>query len=113
MNKFKVLIVLLLCSVMAMAQGESEGNSNKWETAASPNGKVVVRFGIDNGRPYYTVQYGTKDVIKKSFLGLELAKDKHASKGMKETSLMDGFELMQTIKTSHDDTWKPVWGENR
>ncbi|WP_423807089.1 glycoside hydrolase family 97 protein [Prevotella pallens] len=96
---------------MAMAQGESEGNSNKWETAASPNGKVVVRFGIDNGRPYYTVQYGTKDVIKKSFLGLELAKDKHASKGMKESSLMDGFELMQTIKTSHDDTWKPVWGE--
>ncbi len=111
MNKFKVLIVLLLCSVMAMAQGESEGDSNKWETAASPNGKVVVRFGIDNGRPYYTVQYDTKDVIKKSFLGLELAKDKHASKGMKETSLMDGFELMQTIKTSHDDTWKPVWGE--
>ena len=111
MNKFKVLIVLLLCSVMAMAQGESEGKSNKWETAVSPNGKVVVRFGIDNGRPYYTVQYGTKDVIKKSFLGLELAKDKHASKGMKETSLMDGFELMQTIKTSHDDTWKPVWGE--
>ena len=111
MNKFKVLIVLLLCSVMAMAQGESESNSNKWETAASPNGKVVVRFGIDNGRPYYTVQYETKDVIKKSFLGLELAKDKHASKGMKETSLMDGFELMQTIKTSHDDTWKPVWGE--
>ncbi|WP_390893963.1 glycoside hydrolase family 97 catalytic domain-containing protein [Prevotella pallens] len=96
---------------MAMAQGESEGNSSKWETAASPNGKVVVRFGIDNGRPYYTVQYGTKDVIKKSFLGLELAKDKHASKGMKETSLIDGFELMQTIKTSHDDTWKPVWGE--
>ncbi|WP_423807045.1 glycoside hydrolase family 97 protein [Prevotella pallens] len=96
---------------MAMAQGESEGNSSKWETAASPNGKVVVRFGIDNGRPYYTVQYDTKDVIKKSFLGLELAKDKHASKGMKETSLMDGFELMQTIKTSHDDTWKPVWGE--
>lgn len=111
MNKFKVLIVLLLCSVMAMAQGENEGNSNKWETAASPNGKVVVRFGIDNGRPYYTVQYDTKDVIKKSFFGLELAKDKHASKGMKETSLMDGFELMQTIKTSHDDTWKPVWGE--
>lgn len=111
MNKFKVLIVLLLCSVMAMAQGESEGNSSKWETAASPNGKVVVRFGIDNGRPYYTVQYDTKDVIKKSFLGLELAKDKYASKGMKETSLMDGFELMQTIKTSHDDTWKPVWGE--
>ena len=111
MNRFKVLIVLLFCSVMAMAQGSPKDNSDKWETVASPNGKVVVRFGIDNGRPYYTVQYGTKDVIKKSFLGLELAKSKHASKGMEETNLMDGFELTQTIKTSHDDTWKPVWGE--
>lgn len=111
MNRFKVLIVLLFCSVMAMAQGSPKDNSDKWETAASPNGKVVVRFGIDNGRPYYTVQYGTKDVIKKSFLGLELAKSKHASKGMEETNLMDDFELTQTIKTSHDDTWKPVWGE--
>lgn len=111
MNRFKVLIVLLCCSVMAMAQGNVESNSDKWKTAASPNGKVVVGFGTDNGRPYYTVQYGTKDVIKKSFLGLELAKSKHASKGMEETNLMDGFELTETQKTSFDETWKPVWGE--
>lgn len=111
MNRFKVLIVLLCCSVMAMAQRNVESNSDKWKTAASPNGKVVVGFGIDNGRPYYTVQYGTKDVIKKSFLGLELAKSKHASKGMEETNLMDGFEITETQKTSFDETWKPVWGE--
>lgn len=111
MNRFKVLIVLLCCSVMAMAQGNVESNSDKWKTAASPNGKVVVGFGIDNGRPYYTVQYGKKDVIKKSFLGLELAKSKHASKGMEETNLMDGFEITETQKTSFDETWKPVWGE--
>lgn len=111
MNRFKVLIVLLCCSVMAMAQGNVESNSDKWKTAASPNGKVVVGFGIDNGRPYYTVQYGKKDVIKKSFLGLELAKSKHASKGMEETNLMDSFEITETQKTSFDETWKPVWGE--
>lgn len=111
MNRFKGLIVLLCCSVMAMAQGNVESNSNKWETAASPNGKVVVGFGIDNGRPYYTVQYGKKDVIKKSFLGLELAKSKHASKGMEETNLMDGLEITETQKTSFDEIWKPVWGE--
>ena len=111
MNRFKVLIVLLCCSVMAMAQGNVESNSDKWKTAASPNGKVVVGFGIDNGRPYYTVQYGKKDVIKKSFLGLELVKSKHASKGMEETNLMDGFEITETQKTSFDETWKPVWGE--
>jgi len=96
---------------MAMAQGNVESNSDKWKTAASPNGKIVVGFGIDNGRPYYTVQYGKKDVIKKSFLGLELAKSKHASKGMEETNLMDGFEITETQKTSFDETWKPVWGE--
>ena len=111
MNRFKVLIVLLFCSIMAMAQGNVESNSDKWKTAASPNGKVVVGFGIDNGRSYYTVQYGKKDVIKKSFLGLELAKSKHASKGMEETNLMDGFEITETQKTSFDETWKPVWGE--
>ena len=111
MNRFKVLIVLLCCSVMAMAQGNVESNSDEWETAASPNGKVVVGFGIDNGRPYYTVQYGKKDVIKKSFLGLELAKSKHASKGMEETNLMDGLEITETQKTSFDEIWKPVWGE--
>ncbi len=111
MNRFKVLIVLLCSSIMAMAQGNVESNSDKWKTAASPNGKVVVGFGIDNGRPYYTVQYGKKDVIKKSFLGLELAKSKHASKGMEETNLMDGFEITETQKTSFDETWKPVWGE--
>ncbi len=111
MNRFKVLIVLLCYSVMAMAQGNVESNSDKWKTAASPNGKVVVGFGIDNGRPYYTVQYGKKDVIKKSFLGLELAKSKHASKGMEETNLMDGLEITETQKTSFDEIWKPVWGE--
>ena len=111
MNRFKVLIVLLCSSIMAMAQGNVESNSDKWKTAASPNGKVVVGFGIDNGRPYYTVQYGKKDVIKKSFLGLELAKSKHASKGMEETNLMDGFEITETQKTSFDEIWKPVWGE--
>ena len=111
MNRFKVLIVLLCCSIMAIAQGNVEGNSDKWKTTASPNGKVVVEFGIDNGKPYYTVKYGSKDVVKKSFLGLELAKNKHASKGMEETSLMDGFEITEAQKTSFDETWKPVWGE--
>lgn len=111
MNRFKVLIVLLCCSIMAIAQGNVEGNNDKWKTTASPNGKVVVGFGIDNGKPYYTVKYGSKDVVKKSFLGLELAKNKHASKGMEETSLMDGFEITEAKKTSFDETWEPVLGE--
>ena len=44
---------------------------------------------------------------------LELAKDKHASKGMDETDLMDGFTLKDEQTSTFDETWQPVWGENR
>jgi hypothetical protein len=44
---------------------------------------------------------------------LELARDKHASKGLDETDLMDGFEVEKTDTSSFDETWEPVWGETR
>ena len=50
-------------------------------------------------------------MCKPSHLGLELAKDKHASKGMDETDLMDGFEETNHRTSTFDETWKPVWGE--
>jgi hypothetical protein len=55
--------------------------------------------------------YKNKAVIKPSHLGLELAKNKHASKGIKETDLMDGFTVADTKTSTFDETWKPVWGE--
>jgi len=51
--------------------------------------------------------------VKKSHLGLELAKDKHASKGAQETDLMDGFEIADSQTSSFDETWTPVWGETK
>ena len=77
----------------------------------SPNGNVAVRFYLDGGRPTYEMSYKNKAVVRPSRLGLELAKDKHASKGMRETSLMDGFEVKDTKTSTFDETWKPVWGE--
>jgi hypothetical protein len=52
-------------------------------------------------------------VIKPSHLGLELAKDKHASKGLQETDLMDGFKVSDVKQSSFDETWTPVWGETK
>nr|MBP7473093.1 glycoside hydrolase family 97 protein [Prevotella sp.] len=63
------------------------------------------------GQPTYEMTYKGKAVVKPSHLGLELAKDKHASKGMNETSLMDGFKESKSNITSFDETWTPVWGE--
>lgn len=90
----------MLLPMLAMAQ-----------TVKSPNGNVSVKFSLDNGRPVYEVSYKKRAVVKPSYLGLELAKTKHASKGMEETSLMDGFVVAKTDTSTFDETWKPVWGE--
>lgn len=81
------------------------------QTVTSPDGNVVLKFSLDNGRPTYQLDYKGKAVVKPSHLGLELAKDKHASKGLEETDLMDGFTIVKTDTSSFDETWKPVWGE--
>lgn len=96
----KILLALMLLPMLAMAQ-----------TVKSPNGNVSVKFSLDNGRPVYEMTYKNRAVIKPSYLGLELAKTKHANKGMDETSLMDGFVIAKTNTSTFDETWKPVWGE--
>ena len=80
----------------------------------SPNGNIELKFSVDQtGRPVYEMSYKGKAVIKPSFLGLELAKDKHASMGMSEHDLMDGFKLVDEKTTTVDETWQPVWGETK
>ena len=82
------------------------------QTVKSPNGNVWVKFSLtEDGVPTYEMFYKHKTVIKPSHLGLELAKSMHASKGMDETSLMDGFTETSVHDSTFDETWKPVWGE--
>ena len=102
MQKRKTAIItLVLLPLWTMAQ-----------TVTSPNGNVSVKFSLsDSGQPTYEMHYKGKTVCKPSHLGLELAKDKHASKGMDETDLMDGFKETSHKITSFDETWRPVWGE--
>ena len=101
MKKRNFLLSLLLLPLAMMAQ-----------TVKSPNGNVELKFSLTgNGRPTYEMNYKGKAVVKPSHLGLELAKDKHASKGENETDLMEGFAIKDTKTSSFDETWKPVWGE--
>lgn len=102
MKKMKRLIFLAMLALPTMLMAQ---------TVKSPNGDVEVRFALDGGKPTYEMSYKQKAVVKPSRLGLELAKDKHASKGKNETDLMDGFTIADTKTSSFDETWKPVWGE--
>ena len=73
----KLLLSLALLPLMAIA-----GN------VKSPNGNIELKFSVDQtGRPVYEMSYKGRAVVKPSFLGLELAKDKHASAGLNETDL--------------------------
>lgn len=100
-KSFLLTALALLLSVTAFGQ-----------TVKSPNGNVSVSFSLtENGVPTYEMSYKGKPVVKPSHLGLELAKDKHASKGKKETSLMDGFKELDSQVSSFDETWTPVWGQ--
>ena len=97
----KYMMLAALLPMMAAAQ-----------TVKSPNGNVALTFSLsDKGQPIYEMSYKGKAVCKPSHLGLELAKDKHASKGMDETDLMDGFTETGSKTSTFDETWKPVWGE--
>ena len=99
----KFLLSLALLPFMAIA-----GN------VKSPNGNIEVKFTVDNtGRPVYEMTFKGRAVIKPSHLGLELAKDRHASKFKNETDLMDGFTIAKEETSTFDETWQPVWGETK
>ncbi len=104
MNRIKLLALMLLCTIAAMAQAAADGGTR---TLRSPNENMLLWFGIDGGRPCYSIAYKQRPVVKRSYLGLQLAKDKHASKKMDETDLMDGFELADSKESTFDETWKP------
>ena len=102
MRHRNLLLALLLFPLMALAA-----------EVKSPNGNVALNFKVEAGRPVYSVTYKGKDVIRPSHLGLELAKDKHASMGMDERDLMDDFSLDKEVTSTFDETWEPVWGETK
>ena len=102
MRHRNLLLALLLFPLTALAT-----------EVKSPNGNVALNFKVEAGRPVYSVTYKGKDVIRPSHLGLELAKDKHASMGMDERDLMDDFSLDKEVTSTFDETWEPVWGETK
>ena len=101
--KILTFLSLMIMPLIAVAQ-----------SVKSPDGNVELKFSLaDGGKPTYEMTYKQKAVVKPSLLGLELAKDKHASKGKEETDLMEGFEIKDVATSSFDETWTPVWGETR
>lgn len=91
----------------------------------SPNGNMVLKFTIQTGgEPAYSLTYKGREVIKPSKLGLELKSDEKVAEFGSEinvistpkdpkASLYDGFEISDTQTSTFDETWQPVWGEEK
>ena len=102
----KKTLLILLSAMFAITLQAQE--------VLSPNGNVKLLFKLTaTGEPTYQLQYKDRDVVKTSRLGLDLARDRHASKGLEETDLLDGFVVKNTQQSSFDETWTPVWGETK
>ena len=94
--KVKVLLAAFLCGMSA---------STMAHTVTSPDGNIVVNIDLnENGTPTYTVDYKGLPVIKPSTLGILLNE---------ENSLIDQFKINNVTSATFDETWQPVWGENR
>lgn len=74
------------------------------EELKSPNQKMVLNFEVENGTPVYRLDLDGHPIILKSMLGLEL-KDNE--------DLLTGFEIAGIERSSFDETWEPVWGEEK
>lgn len=73
------------------------------EVLTSPDGRLQLSFDLTaDGTPTYKMDHNNKPVIATSRLGLELKNQK---------SLLDGFKMERVSRSSFDETWQPVWGE--
>lgn len=111
------LIAFLCISFIANAQ----------QKLSSPDGNLEMTFTLDGqGTPTYELTYKQKEVIKPSKLGLELKKEdanaktdfewtdkKDIDKLDIKTNLYNGFELKDVQTSTNDETWQPVWGEEK
>ena len=112
------LVALLLFAFIANAQ----------QRLTSPDGNFEMNFDIDKkGEPVYTLSYKDQLVIKPSKLGLELKKEdankqtdfewtdnkpNQADLDIK-ADLYSGFILKDAQTSTFDETWTPVWGEEK
>lgn len=92
------------------------------EEISSPNGNLRMIFDVKGGVPEYGLMYKGKEVIKPSKLGFQLKKegepiefgaeiDIDSGPGNNHTSLHDNFTVVNSKRSSFDETWQPVWGE--
>ncbi|PTN08149.1 glycoside hydrolase family 97 protein [Mangrovibacterium marinum] len=88
-----VLVILVLLSLYGRA-----------EELKSPNGLQKLEFELKDGYPTYQLFFNNKPVIRESRLGFDLKN---------EADLLSGFAVDGVERSTFDQSWEPVWGEEK
>ena len=112
------IAALLICAITINAQHK----------LTSPDGNFEMHFSLNTkGAPVYELTYKGKTIIKPSTLGLELKredankktdfewteKNVNQSELDAKVNLFNGFAIKDAQTSTFDETWVPVWGEEK
>lgn len=104
MKKMFLGLMGLLLAVFMLGCNKTQSLKDV-EQMTSPNGEVKLMFALtEKGEPMYELFYKDKRVLNPSMLGIEL---------VDAPNLLDGFTLSKVDTCSVDETWQPVWGEEK
>lgn len=92
--KSRLILSLLCLAVFGSIHAQS---------LESPNGELEMNFSLqEDGTPVYNLEFEGQTIIENSKLGLELKEGK---------PLTANFSIENTEKSTFNETWTPVWGE--
>ncbi len=92
-----IYLCILSLATFTMAHGQ--------EVLQSPNGKLSMTFRLTpDGEPTYRLSFDNQLVTETGKLGFYLRDHQHGD-------LLSGFEQTDVHRSSFDETWTPVWGE--
>ena len=115
----KTILITSICLLITSVANTQE--------LKSPDGNLTMKFSVqEGGFPAYEMTYKGKVVIKPSRLGFELKPEANSrayydfspegnvvENRDEKTNLFSGFKILETITASFDETWYPVWGEEK
>lgn len=99
LKNMKRLLLLVACmAAIGMARGADT------LTLRSPDGRLAAHFWLaDGGRPMYSLEREGKAVVRDSRMGFTLE--------WRKSDLASGFHVGDVRRSSFDEVWHPVWGE--
>ena len=123
----KKIFSAIITLALAVACAPKQGQVTDVQTLKSPDGNMEMTFHLTaEGTPQYALSYGEQEVVLPSNLGFEFRgvlkaqklvynADGTISKEDREPaySFYDGFAVESVETASFDETWEPVWGEEK